>query len=79
MAGSSDPAKENFVLRFTGADAKDAGAPQLQARLENTAGVRVIDASPRMLLVCGPRAAIEQAAGHFPGWQLIPETHSPLP
>ncbi|MBL8361805.1 MAG: hypothetical protein JNN18_15035 [Rubrivivax sp.] len=66
-----------FILRATGAPRADA--ERLAEALSGQRGVRVLDRTPRMLLVTGPRPAVEGAMHAFAGWVLAPETMTPLP
>jgi hypothetical protein len=73
MAGSPN---KRWVLRRTGGDA----APDaLHAHLQALALVKVLDASPRMMLVEAPREVLEQAVGAHAGWEIAPESFTPLP
>jgi len=79
MAGSPDrsPSKR-WVLRRTGGG--DTSAPDaLHAHLQTLAGVQVLDASARMMLVDAPQEVLQQAVGAHQGWEMAPETITPLP
>jgi hypothetical protein len=68
------------VLRRTSDASGDASAPDaLHAHLQALAGVQVIDASPRMMLVDAPEDVLQEAVGAHQGWVMAPETTTPLP
>jgi hypothetical protein len=79
MAGSaSSSPTRRWVLRRTGGDS--ASAPDaLHAHLQTLAGVQVLDASARMMLVDAPQDVLQQAVGAHQGWEMAPETITPLP
>lgn len=54
-------------------------ASDLPQHLDAVAGVTVLDASPRMVLVDAPQAALTKAMKQFVDWEIIPETMTPLP
>ena len=56
-----------------------AATLSLPAHLDSLAGVKVVDASPRMVLVDASRAVITQAMKQIDGWEIVPETLTPLP
>lgn len=66
-----------FILRATGTPGADV--ERLAEALTGLRGVQVLDRTPRMLLVSGPRPAVEGAMHAFDGWVLAPETMTPLP
>ena len=68
-----------FVLRYSGPRTAAADPARLSARLGAAAGVKVLDESPRMLLVEGSRPALDRALKDIEGWEVIPETTTPLP
>ena len=64
------------ILRFSGTGM----SPSLVAgRLQSRAGIAVLDATSKMFLIEGAKADIELATQNLEGWQLIPETSTPLP
>lgn len=65
-----------FILRYSGAGT----APlELTERLREIAGIKVLDSSARMFLLEGSRADLDCAVKDLAGWQLIPESFTPLP
>lgn len=67
---------ERFILRFSGATEPSPGDIE---RIRSIANIRIIDSSPRMLLVEAPATALEGALSALPGWRLIREETVPLP
>ena len=47
--------------------------------IRSTPGVRVLDESPRMLLVDGEESTLREKLKGMPGWSLHPEQAYPLP
>jgi hypothetical protein len=66
-----------FVLRANAVAVPNCEAMAL--RLQDGHGVRVLDRSPRMLLVAGAAADLSKALLGSAGWSLSPETSTPLP
>ena len=75
MAGSSS-APTRFIVRRTAATLP---AGEVEARLRDTKGVVILDASPRMMLVDASRTTLERVLATFEGWELVPESFTPLP
>ena len=68
---------KKFILRYCGKGAKPADAV---ARVKASDGVKVVDdSSPRMLLVEGPKAAVEAIAGSLADWVVSEERTVKLP
>jgi hypothetical protein len=65
-----------FILRFKGPGA--APAADLE-RIRSAPGVKVVDSSPRMVLVEAPTETVRQLAEALPGWTSAPERTIPLP
>jgi hypothetical protein len=66
-----------FILRYCGKGAQPANAV---ARVKASEDVRLIDASsPRMLLVEGPKQAVEALAGTMSDWVVSAERTVKLP
>lgn len=65
-----------FILRFSGTGIAPV---ELTKRLRSIAGIRVLDSSTKMLLLEGNQSDLEREVLDLPGWQLIPETTTPLP
>lgn len=65
-----------FVLRFSGAGMAPV---ELARHLRSIAGVKVLDSSPRMFLIESAKPALEQMAEKLSGWQIVPESFTPLP
>jgi hypothetical protein len=71
------PMSKKFILRYCGKGAKPAGAV---ARVKACEDVRLVDASsPRMLLVEGPKHAVEALAGRMSDWVVSEERTVKLP
>lgn len=68
-----------FVLRRTGAASPEAEASGFAMRLGQLRGVTVLDATPRMLLVQGPKATLNRAVSAQADWELFPESCVPAP
>lgn len=51
----------------------------LPEHLGSVVGVKVLDASPRMVLVDASQTALTKAMKQFADWEIIPETSTPLP
>lgn len=69
-----------FVLRRTGKS--EPGVPSqvaLPRHLDATAGVQVLDETPRMLLVDASRKVLDRALKGYSDWEVVPETFTPLP
>jgi hypothetical protein len=68
---------KKFILRYCGKGAKPANAV---ARVKACEDVRLLDASsPRMLLVEGPKQAVEALAGTMADWVMSAERTVKLP
>ncbi|HTP69161.1 MAG TPA: hypothetical protein VMJ35_09685 [Dongiaceae bacterium] len=65
-----------FVLRYGGSDAIPAGHLNT---IRSTPGLKVIDESPRMLLVDGEQSSLQEKLKDMPGWSLHPEQTYPMP
>lgn len=76
MAGS-DNGSARFILRRTRSGT--ASATSLPEHLKTFEGVKVLDASARMVLVDAPRATLARALEQYGDWEIIPETQTPLP
>lgn len=66
-----------FVLR-----ARNTASPSVEGLLERLRaadGVDVIDSSTRLVLVQGKESAVSAALQGINGWDLSPETLTPLP
>ncbi len=71
------PMSKKFILRYCGKGAKPAGAV---ARVKASDAVKVLDdSSPRMLLVEGPKQAVEALAGTMSDWVVSAERTVKLP
>ena len=68
---------KKFIMRYCGKGAKPANAV---ARVKASAAVKVLDdSSPRMLLVEGPKQAVEALAGTLSDWVVCAERTVKLP
>ncbi len=68
---------KKFILRYCGKGGKPADAV---ARVKAADDVKVVDdSSPRMLLVEGPKAAVEALAGSLADWVMSEERTVKLP
>jgi hypothetical protein len=68
---------KKFILRYCGEGAKPPGAV---ARVKASDAVKVLDdSSPRMLLVEGPKQAVEALAGTMSDWVVSAERTVKLP
>jgi len=47
--------------------------------IRSTPGLRLIDQSPKMLLVDGEESALRQKLKGMPGWTMHPESEYPMP
>ncbi len=65
-----------FILRYSGAG---TALPELTERLREIAGIKVLDSSARMFLLEGSQPDLDRAVKDIAGWQLIPESFTPLP
>jgi hypothetical protein len=65
-----------YILRFTGRGASPDDARQ---RLSNWQDVKIVDESPRMLLVEASPEAINRLTEELPGWTSTLERTIPLP
>ncbi len=65
-----------FVLRFSGVGMAPV---ELARHLRTVAGVKVLDSSPRMFLIESGKPAIDQISEQLSGWQIVPESFTPLP
>jgi hypothetical protein len=65
-----------YVLRY--GNGPSAPGEHVETIL-STEGVRLIDKSPKMLLVDGDEAALRRKIGGLQGWSLNPEQQVPLP
>lgn len=71
---------KRFILRRTGkAEPGVPGQLELPRHLDATAGVQVLDESPRMLLVDASRKALDRAMQGYSDWEVVPETFTALP
>ena len=71
------PMSKKFVLRYCCRGAKPASAV---ARVKSSDAVKVLDdSSPRMLLVEGPKQAVEAPAGSMSDWVVRTERTMKLP
>jgi hypothetical protein len=71
------PMSKKFILRYCGKGPKPAGAV---ARVKASDAVKVLDdSSPRMLLVEGPKQAVEALAGTMSDWVVSAERTVKLP
>jgi len=71
------PMSKKFILRYCGKGAKPAGAV---ARVRACENVKLLDdSSPRMLLVEGPKQAVEALAGTMSHWVVSAERTVKLP
>jgi hypothetical protein len=76
MAGSDSP-KERFILRRKRAAAVEAS--ELGPVLDATAGVKVLDVSPRMVLVDAHLPTLQEVMRQHPDWEIARETQLDLP
>jgi len=65
-----------YILRY--GDSKQAPAEHLES-IRSTASLRVIDESPRMMLVDADEADLREKIKELPGWSIHPERTYPLP
>lgn len=71
---------KRFILRRT--SKVEPGVPgqlELPRHLDATAGVQLLDESPRMLLVDASRKTLDRAMKGYSGWEVVPETFTALP
>ena len=66
----------HYVLRYTGRGEIPAADRKL---IDAKAGVTVLDASPRMLLIQAPKPTAARLARRLPAWVLSPERIVPIP
>lgn len=52
---------------------------ELSEQLQSMVGVAVLDSSAKMFLIEGVQSDLDQAARTADGWQLVPQTFTPLP
>ena len=64
-----------FVLRSRGGATSD----ELARRVRTAAGVTLVEATPRMLLVDGSEAAVRALIAGDDQWLVVPEHEVPLP
>ena len=69
-------AKPRFVLRYRGDGSRPAGDV---ARVEELAGVVVVDSSSRMLLVESDPEPLRQLVDALPDWVMAPERTYEVP
>ena len=67
---------KRFIVRFTGKE--DPPAADLH-RIRTLPRAKVIDSSPRMLLVEAPDAALNNLVRSIPAWTVCAEEFIPLP
>ena len=67
---------ERFILRFCGEGEKPAEDVQ---RIRSLPGARVLDDSPRMILIEAPHAKINEVMKSLPKWSLSKEDYIPVP
>jgi hypothetical protein len=68
---------KRFILRYCGKGVKPAASV---ARVKACEGVKLLDdSSARMLLVEGPKRAVQALAGAMPGWVVSAERMVKLP
>ena len=67
---------KRFIVRFTGKDTPPAEDLNRIRRLPQT---KVIDSSPRMLLVEAPHVALTNLVRSIPAWTVCAEEFTPLP
>jgi hypothetical protein len=67
---------ERFIVRFTG-----KGEPPAEDinQIRKMPQLRVVDSSPRMLLVDAPHAELDALIRSMPSWVLSPEKFFPIP
>ena len=64
-----------FILRYSGAT-----APEEDVKIAaGSSNIKVIDQSPRMMLVEGAEQDAKQLAARMPGWTLHPEVEYKIP
>lgn len=68
-------AKQRFVLRFVGEGSKPAGDVE---RIRRVAAGKVLDETPRMMLVESDEEPLRELVGSLPEWAIAPEQHIPL-
>ena len=64
-----------FVLRNRGGASSDA----LRRRAQATRGIRLLETTPRMVLVDGPEAAVRELVAGDDQWIVVSERKVPLP
>lgn len=64
-----------FILRYSGEAAPDEHAGVVAA----APNVKVIDRSPKMMLVEAEESDAKELAGRLPGWNLYPEVQYKIP
>lgn len=65
-----------YILRYSGTAAAPADHVDT---VRSTPGLKVIDESPKMLLVDGEESALRDKIKSMPGWSLHSEQGLPLP
>jgi hypothetical protein len=65
-----------YILRYKGSSAMPA---EHLNSIRSTPGLKVLDESPKMLLVDGDESELRKNLKSFPGWSIHPETEYPLP
>lgn len=65
-----------YILRYGGS--QSIPAEHLDS-IRSIPGLKVIDQSPKMLLVDGDEATLRGKLSNMPGWSLHPEVEYPLP
>ena len=65
-----------YILRYGGSQA--VPPEQLQS-IRGTPGLRVLDQSPKMLLVDADESSLRERLKGMPGWSIHPEQGYPLP
>jgi hypothetical protein len=67
---------ERFILRFCGEGQKPAEDVR---RIRSLPGARILDDSPRMILIEAPHAKITEVMKCLPHWSLSKEDYIPVP
>lgn len=65
-----------YILRYGGSQAIPT---EHVDRIRSTPGIKVIDESPKMLLVDGEESALREKIKEMPEWSIHPEKGYPIP
>lgn len=65
-----------YILRYGGSQAIPT---EHSESIRSIPGIKVIDESPKMLLVDGDESSLHEKIKQMPGWSIHPEKEYPLP